>query len=57
MSYKKFFDLMQMTYHPNNIKSMKYLFMGNRDIRKSIIDKLITVTGFTYEKLFSRGGD
>ena len=57
MSYKKFLDLMQMSYHENNINSMKYLFMGNRNIRKSIIDKLITVTGFTYEKLFSRDGD
>lgn len=57
MSYKKFFDLMQMNYHGNNIKSMEYFFIGNRDIRKSFIDKLITVTGFPYEQLFYRDGD
>ena len=57
MSYKKFFDLMQMYYHGNNIKSMEYFFMGNKDIRKSFIDKLIAVTGLTYEQLFSRDGD
>ena len=57
MSYKKFFDLMQMSYHGENLKSMKSFFMGNRDIRKSFIDKLISVTGFSYEQLFYRDGD
>jgi transcriptional regulator with XRE-family HTH domain len=57
MSYHKFFDLMGMRYHQTNITRLQRYFSGEFQPRKDYIDRLISVTGLSYEQLFSREGD
>ena len=39
---------------PNNVNKVRLLLKGKSNPRKSDIDKLIKITGLTYEKLFRR---
>ena len=55
MTYHKFFALMGLLYHQNNINRLLRYMSGEGDLRKSYIDKMIAVTGIPYERLFSTG--
>lgn len=57
MSYHKFFDLMGMRYHQTNIIRLQRYFSGEFHPRKDYIDRLIAVSGLSYDQLFSIGGD
>lgn len=52
MTYKKFFNLIGMTYHNANIVMLKRYLSGENSPRKDYIDKLIAATGISYEQLF-----
>lgn len=57
MTYLKFFDVTGLRYHDTNIRRLERYFSGESHPRKDYIDKLIAVTGLTYEQLFYEGGD
>lgn len=57
MTYHKFFELMGLRYHQNNIIRLQTYMSGKGDPRKEYIDKMIAATGIPYERLFSRERD
>ena len=57
MTYPKFIEAMGMCYHDANLYRLKRYFTGESNPRKDYIDKLIAVTGLTYEQLFYGDGD
>lgn len=57
MTYHKFFELMGLIYHQNNIIRLQRYMSGEGDPRKEYIDKMIAATGIPYERLFSRECD
>ena len=57
MTYHKFFELMGLRSHQNNIIRLQTYMSGKGDPRKEYIDKMIAATGIPYERLFSRERD
>jgi hypothetical protein len=55
MTYHKFFALMGMAYHQDNMNRFRMYIKGKGDPRKEYIDKMIAATEIPYERLFSTG--